>query len=830
MQNKPGRNDSCPCGSGKKYKQCCMSQADSAPAAASPAAAQATSALLQAALAHHQADRLPQADALYQQILQREPAHADALHLSGVIAYQAGRHAIAVDLISRAIAAYPDNANFYFNLASAQKEHGALDAAIAGYQQAISRNPDFYAAYVNLGSALHERGDLDAAIKNYRRGRTIRADVPELCNNLGNTLLAQGQVDEAIEHFRRALVLKADYAEAHNNLGNALKSHKQFDVAIKHFKRAILLRPDYAEAHFNLGNVLEEKSQFDAALASYRQAIALKADFYSAYNNAGHVLKELGQIDLAIDYLHRAIALKPNDVEAHNNLGNALKADGQAGAAIASYRRAVELKPDLAQTYYNLGNAFQDLGAFDAAVEHYRHALKLKPDYVEAYSNLGTALSSQGYADAAFASLHQALALKPDFDVARSSLLFHLNYESSCSPQHYLDEARLAGESLTAKAQAYTRWPLAQSWQPGQALKVGLVSGDLRSHPVGYFLESVLGHLNPAHVELTAYLTGSQEDALTARIKPSFASWQSLLGLSDEAAAQKIHADGMHVLIDLAGHTLHNRLPVFAWRPAPVQLAWLGYFASTGLKAIDYILADQWVLPADEESHFVERPWRMPDCYLCFTPPSDDIAVGPLPMLSGAGVTFGCFNRLSKLNDAVLALWSRVLQAVPGSRLLLKAKELIEPSAQQATVARFVAHGIDPGRILVEGFTPRADYLANYQRVDIALDPFPFPGGTTTVEALWMGVPVLTRRGNRFLSHAGESLLHTAGLAQWIADDDDDYVAKAQAFAQDPVGLAACRAGLRQQLEASPLCDAPRFAAHLERALQHMWQQHFNHG
>jgi len=827
MHNKPGRNDPCPCGSGKKYKQCCMSQVDGAPRVASPT--QATSALLQAALAHHQAGRLPEADALYRQILQREPVHADALHLSGVIAHQAGRHDVAIDLISRAIAAYPDNANYYFNLASAQKERGALDAAIAGYQQAIARNQDFYAAYVNLGSALHERGDLDAAIDSYRRARTIRGDVPELCNNLGNTLQALGQIDEAIECFRRALVLRVDYAEAHNNLGNALKSCNQFDAAIEHFERAISLKPDYAEAHFNLGNVLEEKGQLDAALASYQQAIALKGDFYSAYNNVGHVLKELGQIDLAVEYLHRAIALRPNDVEAHNNLGNALKAGGNAAAAIASYRRAVALNPALAQAYYNLGNAFQDLGAFEAAVEHYRQALKLKPDYVEAYCNLGTALSSLGHADAALASLHQALALKPDFGVARSSLLFHLNYESNCSPEHYLAEARLIGESLTAKARPYTSWPRAQTWQPGQALKVGVVSGDLRTHPVGHFLESVLQHLNPARIELTAYITRSQEDALTARIKPSFASWQSLLGLSDEAAAQKIHADGMHILIDLAGHTLHNRLPVFAWRPAPVQLAWLGYFASTGLSAIDYILADQWVLPASEESHFVERPWRMPDCYLCFTPPIDDIAVGPLPMLRAGGVTFGCFNRLSKLNDAVLALWARVLQAVPGSRLLLKAKELIEPSAQQATVARFAVHGIEPERILVEGFTPRADYLSNYQRVDIALDPFPFPGGTTTAEALWMGVPVLTRRGNRFLSHAGESLLHAAGLAQWIADDDDDYVAKARGFAQDRAGLAACRASLRQQLVASPLCDAPRFSAHLEHALHDMWQRHFTH-
>jgi len=821
--NKPGRNDLCPCGSGKKYKQCCLL---SAPDAAAP---EPIAAVLQAALVHHQSGRLAEAEALYQQILQREPAHADALHLLGALAFQVGKHGIAIDLISRAIAAYPDNANYYFNLANAQKESGAADAAIANYRQALVRNPNFYAAYVNLGSALQEQGDLEAAINNYLRARTLRADVPELFNNLGNALQARGQLDDAIANYRQALELKPEFAEAHNNLGNALKSRGEFDAAMMHFKQAIALKPDYAEVHFNLGNVWEAKYEMHAALACYQHALLLNANFYSAYNNAGHVLKELGQLKMAIEYLHHAIALKPNEIEAHNNLGNALKADGQAGAAVDCYRRAIELNPELALTYYNLGNTLQDLGAFDAAVEHYRHAIKIQPDYVEALNNLGTALSSQGKADEALDYLHRALALQPDFEFARSALLFHLNYESDCSPEHYLDEARVSGQAMTAKARPYTHWPLALARQPGQALKVGLVSGDLRGHPVGYFLESVLAHLDPARIELTAYVTRAQEDALTARIKPRFASWQSLLGLSDEAAARKIHADGIHVLIDLAGHTLHNRLSVFAWRPAPVQLAWLGYFASTGLKEMDYILADRWVLPPEEESHFVERPWRMPDCYLCFTPPQDQIAVGPLPLLSSGHVTFGCFNRLSKLNDAVLALWSRVLQAVPDSRLLLKAKELLEPSAQQATVARFAAHGIDPGRILVEGFTPRADYLANYQRVDIALDPFPFPGGTTTVEALWMGVPVLTRRGNRFLSHAGESLLHTAGLDSWIADDDDDYVAKAQAYAHDRVGLAACRAGLRQQLVASPLCDATRFAGHLDAALHDMWQQALNH-
>jgi predicted O-linked N-acetylglucosamine transferase (SPINDLY family) len=271
-------------------------------------------------------------------------------------------------------------------------------------------------------------------------------------------------------------------------------------------------------------------------------------------------------------------------------------------------------------------------------------------------------------------------------------------------------------------------------------------------------------------------------------------------------------------------------LPVFAWKPAPVQVAWLGYFASTGVKEIDYILCDARVLPESEAAHFVERPWRLPDCYLCFTPPHEDVEVGPLPLLENGYVTFGCFNKLSKMNDRVVGVWSRVLKAVPGSRLMLKAKELNDPVLRAATLTRFAAQGIDAGRLILSGYTPRAAYLAEYGRVDIALDPFPYPGGTTTVEALWMGVPVLSLRGERFLSHAGESLLGTAGLGDWVAADEDEYVAKAVAMTADGQGLSALRRGLRAQLLTSPLCDAARFAAHLGAAFEGMWAAYCERG
>ncbi len=360
-----------------------------------------------------------------------------------------------------------------------------------------------------------------------------------------------------------------------------------------------------------------------------------------------------------------------------------------------------------------------------------------------------------------------------------------------------------------------------------ERLRVGLVSGDLRKHSVGYFLEGLLAHIDPARIELIAYPTHHKEDELTARIQPYFSAWKPLVGLSDEAAARLIHADGVHVLIDLSGHTAHNRLPVFAWKPAPVQVTWLGLPATTGVAEIDYVLGDPHAIPAEYDNHFSEAVWRMPESYLCLTVPASPVKVAPLPALSTGHVTFGSFNNLTKMNDAVVAVWARILNSVPDSRLLLKTKQLSEPAVCDKTLQRFAACGIAPERLLLSRTTvSRDDHLAAYNKVDIALDTFPYPGVTTSAEALWMGVPVLSLRGDRFMSRTAGSIAHNAGLPDWVAADEDDYVAKAVAFASDLQRLAALRAGLRQQVLASPLFDAPRFARNFEDALWGMWQRY----
>jgi predicted O-linked N-acetylglucosamine transferase (SPINDLY family) len=343
---------------------------------------------------------------------------------------------------------------------------------------------------------------------------------------------------------------------------------------------------------------------------------------------------------------------------------------------------------------------------------------------------------------------------------------------------------------------------------------------------VGFFLEGLLAHIDPARIELIAYPTHHREDELTARIRPYFSAWQPLFGINDRDAARLIHAGSVHILIDLSGHTGHNRLPMFAWKPAPVQASWLGYFTTTGVAEIDYFLADEVGVPREQQAQFTESVWYLPDTRLSFTAPGFDLPVTPLPALTSGMITFGCFQNLTKLGNDVLELWAKILDALPDARLRIQYKQLNQPAPAEQLLHRFQRYGIARDRLMLHGPTKRAAYLAAHSEVDIILDTFPYTGGTTTCEGLWMGVPTLTLAGKSLLARQGASLLTAAGLEQWIANSKEEYVAKAIALASDHAGLAALRSVLREQVLASPLFDAPRFARNFEDALWGMWARY----
>jgi predicted O-linked N-acetylglucosamine transferase (SPINDLY family) len=533
-------------------------------------------------------------------------------------------------------------------------------------------------------------------------------------------------------------------------------------------------------------------------------------------------LKIQNRLAEAATSCQQALTLEPNYPEAYCALGSIYFAVGDFAKAGENFQQALAIRPSYPEALNNLGTTHQVQRHLLEAESCYRQAISLHPDYVDAHTNLGINLQAQGRIAEAEQCWRTSLALKPDQIATQSGLLFHLNY-SARHQANYLEEAKKFGRMVAATATPYSRWLGAE--RP-TCLRVGLVSGDLRDHPVGHFLHALLRESKSPRIEFVAYATQPGMDDYSARLKPYLSDWKNISNLTDEAAAQLIHGDGVHILIDLAGHSALNRLSLFAWKPAPVQISWLGYLASTGVEAIDYVLSDPYsTLPQDEEN-FSESIWRLPDSCICFTPPDQSPAVEALPALKQGFVTFGSFNNLTKMTDGVVATWARILHSVPTSRLLLKASQLNEPFIQSRTLQRFAEHGISGDRLILAETAPsRSRHLSMYHKVDIALDTFPYPGVTTSIEALWMGIPVLTLHGDGILARAGESICINAGLADWIASSENDYVDKAKDFAQETTKLAQLRTQLRKQVLESPLFDSARFAEQYEEALWSMWHQ-----
>ena len=700
---------------------------------------------------------------------------------------------------------------------------GRLQEAVASFDKAIQIKPDFIDAYYNRGNALKQLGQLDEAMQDFDKATQLKPDFAEAYSNRGVILEQLGKLDEAIKDYDKAIQLKPGYTEAYYNRGIALKRQGQQDKAIQDFDQAIQLKPDFAEAYHNLGVTLRQLGQLEDALENCEKAVQFKPDFAEAYFNRGIILEQLGQLDESLKSYDRAIQLKPDYAEAYSNRGVALKLLGQLNEAMKSFNKTIQLKPDFAEAYNNRGNALKDLRQLVEALKDFDAAIQLKPDFAEAYNNQGVALKDLGRLDEAMASFNKAIQLEPDYEDPYSNLLFALNYLPDLNLSDHIATARKFGELVTAKAGP--RFPDYHCQPTPEKLRVGLVSGDLRNHPIGYFLESVLSSIDPSTVELIAYPTAPTVDDLSERIKPFFSMWKPIYGQTDDAAANMIYADGVHVLLDLSGHTAGNRLLMFGHKPSPVQVSWLGYFATTGLNEMDYLIGDPYVTPPKDDEQFTEKIWRLPETRWCFTPPDIDMEVSVPPAVEHGYITFGCFNNTTKINDNVVALWAKVLDAVPNSRLLLKARQLRDQMTRENIIQRFAVHGIDNKRISLEESEDRQKYFAAYNRIDITLDPFPFTGGTTSVESLWMGVPFVSLTGASLVSKQGVGVLMNAGLSDWVAADEEEYIAKAVLFAADVDSLARLRAGLRSQVLASPLFDAPRFARNIEQALWDMWKQ-----
>jgi len=738
---------------------------------------------------------------------------------------------------------------------------GRLDELESLCRSLLQAAPTVADAHRFLGLAAYARGRLPEAVGHVRQALALAPDEAAAHDNLSLYLTHLGRPIEAEAAARQALLLQPTLAAAAHNLGLALRAQRRFAEAETALRQALDLEPNNANVWNNLAAVLEQLQRLPETVAALERAVQQCPDFRLAQEN-----------------LQRVRGLLPPDssaVAAENNRGVPLLAQGRYAEAEAIFRRALLLAPQLPELAFNLGKALQGQQNFAEAEEHflralnqrpgwvechyslaqlyfaqrrlgdaeaaYRRTLELAPNHVEALTSLGAnVLNNQGRIDEARAVYRQALALDPDHAICHSNLV--------------LNEQYAPGATLAGLAQVHADWeqrhaaPLRSTWRPvGQAfqpdtiprgecragkpdlrqperpLRLGFVSGDFFYHPVGIFLAPVLERLDRHLWPTFCYANQQKNDEMTRRLVKAAGHWSWVHDKSDEALAQQIRSDGIDLLIDLSGHTGRNRLLTFARRPAPVQLTWMGYVGTTGLSAMDYLIADRFHVPPGWEASYREKVLCLPDSYLCYEPPGYAPPVGPLPALASGLVTLGSFNNTAKITPPVVALWAAILRRVPGARLVLKYHWLDDAGLRCRLTGLFAANGIAAKRLELLGSSTHIEQLRQYHRIDLALDPFPYAGGLTTCEACWMGVPVLTCPGDTFASRHSFSYLSNVGLTETIAGDQDEYLARAVQLADDLPLLAQLRAGLRQRMVRSPLCDCDRFAAQFATALRQVW-------
>jgi len=768
---------------------------------------------------HHLAGRIPEAEAIYRQILSTDPQNPDALHRLGVLEMQKGEHASAVELIGQAVKLNPQAAHFHASLGQALSASGRATDAVAVFEQALVIRPDLVEALYGLGVTLQHLQQRDRAAEIYRRLLKINPDSCDAHNNLGNVLYASGKIAEAAEHYRRAIEIDPDRPEAFGNLGIALGALNRMDESIAMLEQAARREPVSPAVCNNLGNALKARHRYDEAIVYLRRALEIKPDFAVAFYNLGNTFMAKGDYSKAVEMFRRAVELDPNYVDAFNNLGNSLQAVREYSAAAEAYLAALRIKPDFYVAYNNLGNALRTMSKTDEAIVAIQQAIRLRPDYHAAHCNLGNAMKDAGRLDNAIQSYRRAVDFQPRDSISHSNLCFTMLYHPGFDSQAILRET-LRWNVLHAQPLKAEILPHANDRSIGRKLRIGYVGADFREHCQSLFTIPLFTNHDRGRFEIYCYSHVSRPDAYTDQIRAAVDEFHTTVGVLDQQMAAQIREDRVDILINLTMHMAHGRPLVFARKPAPVQVAWLAYPGTTGIAAIDYRFTDPFLDPPGADFNYSEQSIRLPETFWCYDPLSDEIDPGPPPAEKNGFVTFGCLNNFCKVTEQTLALWEPVLKQLPDSRLILLAPH----GRHRAHVRDYLqTRGIDPDRIEFLEFQPRSDYLRVYQRIDIGLDTVPYNGHTTSLDSFWMGVPVITRIGPTVVGRAGWSQLNNLDLKDLAAENDEQFKQIVLDLAGDLPRLAKLRKSLRVKMKNSPLMDAKRFAGNVEAAYQQMW-------
>jgi protein O-GlcNAc transferase len=708
--------------------------------------------------------------------------------------------------------------------AKAQFSAGRFAQAEALCRQILavdSRQPEALHLLGMIALSAGQRAEAEKVIRRATDAAPLRSDF--WCN-LGLVLVEMEEYEEAVKVLRTAVQLRPDFPQAHNNLGVALEKAGRCTEAIDALTRATQLQDRYPDAYCNLGNALLGAGRCDDAISAFARALAQREKFPEASANLANALRAKGDIVGAEAAVRQALAWNPSYAEAYDSLGTLLQESGRIDSAIDAFKKAISLRPDFAQAMCNLGNALHAAGRPDEAVAAMEKALLLKPDYVEAHNNLFVIYFHTGRLEAALGSIRQAQRLRPQSAVISSNLLFSLHFAPRLTPemifQEHLQWDRRHAEPLRTEIVAHNNHTDME-----RRLRVGYVSPDFHGHPVAYFFQNLLAAHDPQAVETFCYNNSVSTDATTRHLMRSAHHWRDIHGASDDAAAEMIRNDGIDILIDLAGHTSLNRLLVFARKPAPVQVTYLGYPDTTGMYAMDYRLTDALADPPGRtQAYHSEKLIRLPGAFASFRPFDITSAVAPAPALKNGFATFGCFTSSPKINPILLENWAAILQRSPRSRLILVAREMADREVRERYLAPFSAKGITSERVNFLGWHSAEEYLRRHGEIDLLLDTFPVNGHTNSCHGLWMGVPLISLAGRTHCQRLGVSVLANLGLPELIAASPVEYIQLAVDLAGDPDRLRTLRSGMRERLRYSPIMNATQLARNIESAYRRMWR------
>ena len=790
----------------------------------------------------------------YKQALVIKPDYADAYNNMGMALKGKGDLEAAINSFKQALNINPDYAEVYINMGATLNDKGDLGAAIDSYKQALKIQPNNADAYSNIGNALKDKGDLEAAINSYRKALKIRPDYAEVYNNMGIALQATSNLNAAIHSYKKALNIKPNYAEAYNHMGIAQMDNGDLEAAIHSYKQALNIKPDYALVYNNMGIALKDKGDLEAAIHSYKQALNIKPNYAEVFSNMGNALKDKGDLEAAIRSFKQAIAINPGYAEAYSNIGNALKDKGDLEAAMDSYKRAIAINPHYAYGHYNMANALQDRGNLEAAIESYKKALMIKPDYAEAYYNMGLAQDIKGDQEAAIESYSQAMQIKPDYAKARAQKLYQqahicdwkaieedralipelgilaqvISPFSMLSFEDSPERHQMRSKNYANRSHVQPLLPLAyQPPKKPQPIRVGYFSADFHNHATMHLMIKVFECHNQKEFETHAYSFGpNRDDKMRQRVIKAVDIFHDVTHLSNQEIALFSQANNIDIAVDLKGFTKDNRMSIFAYRAAPIQINHLGYPGTMGADFIDYIIADKLVIPEKFESFYSERIIRLPYTYQ----PNDntrvisETVVTRLEMgLPEQGFVFCCFNNSYKISSEEFNIWMRVLGKIEGSVLwLIKANKRAVKNLKKEAQSR----GVASHRLIFADKAPQDQHLARHRLADLFIDTFNCNAHTTASDALWAGLPLVTKLGNSFAARVAGSLLTAIGLPELIAESNEGYEALILDLANNPKRLIAIKEKLAVNRLSTPLFDTELFTKHLEDGYQQAYHQH----